>query len=162
MKNLAKQFRYYVWAYWLIVAFFMLGHNFLHAQENADNQDEEEFINFGYISVSSKYTIDSKAKNVTFKIRNNSTRSIKNIFFWIYEFKKDAKGAVEPLRLVNNPNKSGLPIKEATHEPYAEEKWRFHLIAANPPVDDSKKFALLVDPRGIKFAKFEKYFKKPK
>jgi hypothetical protein len=158
MKYIAKQWRLCFWVYLLTLGLLILGNNLAHAQENKDNPEEEaEFVNFGYVSVSPKYTIGPKAKRIIFKIRNNATRSIKNIFAWVYEIKKEEDGGVSGFRLVNNPNKSGLPIKGGAHEPSAEEQWSFPLIAANPPIDPSKQFTLLVDPRGVRFAAIENY-----
>ncbi len=125
------------------------------AQTEAKDNEGPEYINFGYVSVSPKYTIAPNAKSIIFRIRNNATRSIQSIFGWVYEFEEPEEGEATQFRLVNNPNKSGIPIKGAIHKPAAEEQWRFPLIAANPPVNSSKKFTILIDPRGIRFAIIE-------
>ncbi len=159
MKEIAKQLRLCFWVYSLTLGLWIQGNSLALAQENKDNPDEKEveFVNFGYVSVSPKYKIGPRAKRIIFKIKNNATRSIQSIFAWVYEIKKEDDGQVSEFRLVNNPNKSGLPIKGGTHEPSTEEQWSFPLIAANPPVDPSKQFTLLVDPRGVRFATIEKY-----
>ena len=130
--------------------------NSLAQNQQEENYEESEFVNFGYVSVSPKYKVGPKAKSITFKIRNNATRSIQSIFGWVYEFQKPKEGETPKFRLVNNPNKSGVPTKGVMHRPSAEAQWRFPLIASNPPVDTSKQFTILIDPKGIKFALIEK------
>ena len=132
------------------------GNALAQKNQNDSGKQEEEYINLGYISVSPKYKLGPRAKNIIFKIRNNATRSIQNIFGWVYEFQEGEEGEASEFRLVNNPNKGGIIDKGGAHEPTKEENWRFPLIAANPPINPSNKFTLLVDPRGIRFASFEK------
>lgn len=139
-----------------IIFFFGISDAQTQPNEDAIDQPEEEFINFGYISVSPKYKLGPRAKSITFKIKNNATRSIQSIFGWVYEYTESEEGEASDFRLVNNPNKSGLLFKGGEHKPITEETWRFRLIAANPPIDPSKKFTLLVDPRGIRFAIIER------
>ena len=52
--------------------------------------------------------------------------------------------------------KGGILLKGGAHQPSAEEQWRFPLVAANPPLDTSKQFTILIDPRGVRFANFER------
>ena len=143
-------------AFAAIILFFGISDAQTPANDDSSNKSEEEFVNMGYISVSPKYTIGPRAKSITFKIKNNATRSIQSIFGWVYEFTESEEGEVSNFRLVNNPNKSGLPSKRSAHKPITDETWRFPLIAVNPPIDPSKKFTLLVDPKGIRFAIIEK------
>ncbi len=148
----SKRWRLCFWIYSLSFA-LISGNSFAQTQENVT--EEQEFVNFGYVSVSPKYKIAPNAKSIIFKIRNNATRSIQSIFGWVYEFQEPEEGEATQFRLVNNPNKSGIPIKGVAHKPSAEEQWRFPLIAANPPVDSSKQFTILIDPRGVRFATIE-------
>jgi hypothetical protein len=142
-----------------LLVLLMSGNSFAQDQGNSkdpDNNQEPEYVNFGYVSVSPTFVVDPRAKSITFKIRNNATRSIQSIFGWVYEIKTEEKGATSQFRLVNNPNKGGILLKGRAHEPSAEKQWRFPLVAANPPLDPSKQFTILIDPRGVRFSNFEK------
>ena len=64
----------------------MSGNGLAQAQENTKDPDEDaQYVNFGYVSVSPRFAVDPRAKNITFKIRNNillfykSNRSIDSI-----------------------------------------------------------------------------------
>jgi hypothetical protein len=144
-------------AYLLGLILLMSGNSLAQTQENTKDPDEDvEYVNFGYVSVSPRFVVDPRAKNITFKIRNNATRSIQSIFGWVYEIRVEEEGATPQYRLVNNPNKGGILLRGGAHKPFAEEQWRFPLVAANPPLDPSKQFTVLIDPRGVRFANFEK------
>ncbi len=157
IKVILKKWGPYFGAYSLGLVLLVSGNSLAQAQENTKDPDEDaEFVNFGYISVSPRYTLAPRAKSIIFIIRNNATRSIQSIFGWVYEFQQEEEGGASQFRLVNNPNKGGVLIKGGAHEPAAEKQWRFPLVAANPPIDPSKQFTILVDPRGIRFAAFEK------
>ena len=156
-KVLFKQLKVYFGIYSLVL--LMSGNGFTEAQEDAkepDDTEEPEYVNFGYVSVSPRYALAPGAKSITFKVRNNATRSIQNIFGWVYELTIEEEGATPQFRLVNNPNKGGILLTGGMHEPAAEKQWRFPLIAANPPLDPTKQFTILIDPRGVRFANFEK------
>ena len=69
-----------------------------------EEKDGEEFVNFGYISVSKKYTLAPNGKSITYKIQNNATRSITNLYAWIYEVILKEDNNTPLYRLVNNPS----------------------------------------------------------
>jgi len=145
--------------YLLVFVFLISENSFAQNKENEedpDNNEETEYVNFGYVSASTSFVVDPRAKNITFKIKNNATRSIQSIFGWVYEIRVEEEGAIPQYRLVNNPNKGGILLKGGAHQPSAEEQWRFPLVAANPPLDTSKQFTILIDPRGVRFANFER------
>lgn len=144
--------------YLIALVLLISGNSVSQAQENTNTpggDQEPEYTNFGYVSVSPNFLVDPKARNITFKIRNNATRSIQSIFGWVYEIKVEEEGAAPQFRLVNNPNRGGILLKGRAHEPSSEKQWRFPLMATNPPVDPSKQFTILIDPRGVRFANFE-------
>tara|TARA_B100000686_G_scaffold355103_1_gene469938 strand:- start:5672 stop:6175 length:504 start_codon:yes stop_codon:yes gene_type:complete len=130
-------------------------------EENSEKKDAEDFVNLGYISVSKKFTLASNGKSITYKIRNNTTRSISNLFAWIYEIEKKKDNKSPLYRLVNNPNKGGLPIKGSAHSPGETTDWRFLLTAAVKTKKDID-YALRISHRGIFFVNMETGLKNSK
>lgn len=123
----------------------------------APGQQEQapEFINWGLISVSPKFTLGEKARFIIFPIRNNATRSIVAIYAWIFEVGEDENGAAT-FRLTNNPNAGGVLLKTKHHAPGAVADWRFSLLAANRPAGGgTPNFTLRVSQRAIFFARME-------
>lgn len=119
-----------------------------------EEEPEEEFVNWGYISVSPKFTLGGNVGFIVFPIKNNTSRSIRSIHAWVYELLQDESGA-ETYRLANNPNIGGLLFKEKFHSPGAVADWRFSLLAANRPAGGEPKFTFRVSHRGIFFARIE-------
>ena len=124
----------------------------ISAQE--EQPEEESFVNWGYISVSPKFTLGQKTQFIVFPVKNNTTRSIRTIHAWIYELSQDDQGTVT-FRLANNPNIGGLLFKEKLHTPGTVADWRFSLVAAKRPAGGEQKFTLRVSHRGIYFARIE-------
>ncbi|MFQ5673595.1 MAG: hypothetical protein ACE5G9_10910 [Nitrospinales bacterium] len=114
-----------------------------------------EFVNWGLISVSPKFTLGENARFIIFPIRNNATRSIVAVYAWIFEVGEDENGNAT-FRLANNPNTGGVLIKNKQHAPGTVADWRFSLVAANRPAGGgAPNFTLRVSPRGIFFARME-------
>lgn len=134
---------------------FILGTGQVLGQPAETDEEEIDFFNLGLISVSPNYILAEDAKFILFTIRNNTTRSISNIFGWVYEFIEDEQGVSSNFRLVNNPNQGGLIIKEKHHTPGTVVQWRFSLIASKQPVDPLKSFTLRISPKGIFFSRIE-------
>ena len=124
------------------------------ASAQEEQPEEEEFVDWGYISVSRNFTLGEKNRFIVFPIKNNTTRSIHTIHAWIYELLEDDKGG-STYRLVNNPNIGGLLFKTKLHIPGKVADWRFSLVAANQQAGGEPKFNFRVSHRGIFFAKTE-------
>ena len=92
----------------------MLGYpSQISAQEDVD----EKFINIGLISISDIHTLPKKTNTIVFRIKNNSTRTISNIFGWVYVYEKGTNGIGKNFVLQNNPHKGGNIVKGKPHRP---------------------------------------------
>ena len=129
------------------------------ANTNISGENAGEFIDLGYISFSPKYTLADNAKNIMFKIRNNTTRSIANIYAWIYEVTKDNNKRVPVYRLLNNPNNGGILVKGGAHRPGTVVDWRFLLVSADKN-NINGEYTLWVNHRGVFFTKMEPFKEK--
>lgn len=116
---------------------------------------ENELIDLGPISFSPDYNLSKDKSFIIFTIRNNTTRSIRGIFAWIYEFNEDENNVPVNFRLANNPHKGGLSITGEAHVPGALTGWRFPLTPARLLNDKSQKFILRASPKGIFFSTVE-------
>ena len=58
----------------------------------AQEVNEDKFFNIGPISISDLYTITPNKQNIVFKIKNNTSRTIRQIYGWAYKFDKGADG----------------------------------------------------------------------
>ena len=124
--------------------------------EEIEESKSEGFVNLGYISVSPKYIISTNGKTITYKIRNNTTRSISHLFAWIYEVKKQGENTTPSYRLVNNPNRAGLPVKGIAHPPGKIADWRFPLTAAETQKKSGVSYTFRISHRGVFFTNLEK------
>lgn len=119
-------------------------------QQNKETEVEETFFNLGYISYSASYVLSPDRLFITFKVKNNTSRPISNIFAWIYRTSKAKEGETPDFLLVNNPNKGGILLKGASHSPGETSEWRFPLIRAKEPVPQ-EEYSLRVSPKSIFF-----------
>ncbi|MFQ5444352.1 MAG: hypothetical protein ACE5EK_07030 [Nitrospinales bacterium] len=132
----------------------------LTAQEEPD--DLQSFINLGLISFSPKYKLAENGNHIIFRIRNNSGRSISNIFGWVYSFTKGKDGKGTDFRLVNNPHKGGMIVKGGPHIPGKIIEWRFLLTEKILPEETKREFTLRVSQKSIFFMRLEPPVQKPK
>lgn len=121
----------------------------------AKSEKKGEFISMGLVSVSREYTLADNSTFIVFKIKNNATRSIRNLFAWVYEYRESKSGTPSNFRLVNNPNRGGTLIEGDVHRPGTVAEWRFPLIGQDTVADSAKRFALRVSPSAVFFAQIE-------
>ena len=76
-----------------------------------------EFTNLGIISVSRNYTIAEDYSHIIFQIRNNSGRTIHNIYGWVYRYNQAPNGKPFNFVLVNNPHQGGIVVGGKSHRP---------------------------------------------
>lgn len=122
-------------------------------KKEADGENEE-FTNFGLISISTKSELSRDRKYISFNIKNNAGRSIANLFGWVYKYEEDEAGKKINFVLFNYPHKGGVCALGGFHKPGAKGKWRFILKEAVPS-EQTPKFLLLVNMNSIFFAKVE-------
>lgn len=121
----------------------------------AQEEGSEKFINIGLIGISSKYKIPVTTNTIVFRIRNNSTRTISQIFGWVYMYDKEPDGKGKNFVLLNNPHKGGNIIKGKPHRPGAISEWSFPLVRKALPASNIIEYTLRVHPRSIFFANVE-------
>ena len=128
---------------------------FYPAQAWAQEDIKENFVNIGLISISDRYTIPKKTNTITFRIKNNTARSINQIYGWVYMYNKETDGKGKNFVLLNNPHKGGNIIKGKPHQPGKVSEWSFPL--ARQPLDANQDigYTLRVHPRSIFFASIE-------
>lgn len=125
------------------------------AEEGAEPAGEEEdFTNYGLISISNKFELSKDRRHIAFNILNNTGRSISNLFGWVYEFDEDESGKKNKFILRNYPHKGSVCISSRFHKPGKRGKWRFVLKRAVPD-DAEHNFLLMVNLNSIFFAKVE-------
>ena len=126
------------------------------AQENAD----EKFVNLGLISISDLHTLPPKANTIVFRIKNNASRTISQIYGWVYMYDKIAGGKRINFVLMNNPHKGGNITKGAPHRPGTIAEWSFPLVREPFIANEEIDYSLRVHPRSIFFARIEPRDKK--
>ncbi len=124
-----------------------------NAQSKEDNE-EEKFINLGLISFSPKYIVTEDFRLIRFKIRNNTNRTISNMFPWIYKYKKSEDGKASDFILVNNPHQGGLIQKNRIHPPGKKLFWQFKLVRP-VPLEKNQEYTLRVSPKSIFYSRVE-------
>jgi len=115
----------------------------------------EKFVNIGLIGISNLYTLPDKTNTITFRIRNNSTRTISNIFGWVYRYDKSPDGKGKNFVLLNNPHKGGIIIKGKPHRPGTVSEWSFPLVREPFTANQEIDYTLRVHSRSIFFAHVE-------
>lgn len=130
----------------------------IHAQAQED--DEEKFVNLGLISISNKHTIPSKTNTIVFRIKNNAARTISQIYGWVYMYEKGPDGKGTNFVLLNNPHRGGNITKGAPHRPGAISEWSFPLVREPSSANQEIDYTLRVHTRSIFFASIEPRYKK--
>jgi len=140
----------------LTMVFSLYFHQTLHRESAAQESIlENELVNLGLISFSRQYRLVDDASFIIFKIRNNSTRTITNIYGWAYRYHRKDNGEKIDLVLINNPYKSGTLIIGRNHLPGTIAEWRFALVRGKPTGDARELYTLRVSPKSIYFAEME-------
>jgi len=121
----------------------------------AQEVNEDKFFNIGPISISDLYTITPNKQNIVFKIKNNTSRTIRQIYGWAYKFDKGADGKGKNFVLLNNPHKGGIIIKGKPHRPGSISEWSFPLVRKPSIASQETSYTLRVHSRSIFFASTE-------
>jgi hypothetical protein len=127
----------------------------LCCQVNGQEQKGEKFTNIGAIAISDKFTLPKNKRAIIFRIRNNTTRSISQIFGKVFMIDKEANDPRKKLLLTNNPNKGGNILKGSPHRPGTIAEWNFVLAVKPRLADQNISYTLQVHPRSIFFSKVE-------
>jgi hypothetical protein len=128
---------------------------FYTVQTVAQEDTKEKFSDIGPISISNLYTIPSKKNNIVFKIKNNTSRTISQIYGWAYKFDKGDDGKERNFVLLNNPHKGGVIIKGSPHRPGTISEWSFPLARKPSITSPETSYTLRVHSRSIFFASIE-------
>jgi len=118
-------------------------------------QKAEKFTNIGAIAISDKYTLPINRHAIIFRIRNNTTRSISQIFGKVYMIDKLATDPRKKFLLINNPHKGGNILKGSLHLPGKVSEWNFVLAMKPRIANQNLSYTLQVHPRSIYFSTVE-------
>lgn len=121
----------------------------------AQEDVKEKFVNLGLISISVLYTLPSKTNSIVFRIKNNSARTISQIYGWVYMYDKGPSGKGTNFALLNNPHRGGTIIKGAPHRPGTISEWSFPLVREAIIANEEIDYTLRVHTRSIFFASIE-------
>ena len=121
----------------------------------AQEGNAEKFVNLGLISISDQYTLPEKINSIVFKIKNNSSRTISNIYGWVYRYDIGPGNKGKNFVLMNNPHKGGTITKGKPQLPGAISEWSFPLVRKTSIPTGQVAYTLRVHPRSIFFAKIE-------
>lgn len=135
----------------LILAIWHIAGGESFCQQAKEKESNETFFNLGYISYSSTYVLSQDRMFITFKVKNNASRPVSNIFAWIYRTSESKEGETSDFLLVNNPNKGGILVHGGVHKPGETAEWRFSLTRAKKTDDPLDKYALRVSPKSVFF-----------
>jgi len=138
--------------YFLLIFFLFF---FLLTNEAFGQNEEEKFINMGPIAISNKYTIPEKKNAIIFRIKNNSSKSIKQLFGRVFIIDKSQPDTQKRVLLFNNPHKGGSIIKGKPHKPGTIAEWYFTLMGKPSKNNEEIKYTLQVNPKSIFFANVE-------
>ena len=138
--------------FFLLISFllFFLLHNETFAQN-----EEEKFTNIGPIGISNKYTIPEKKQAIVFRIKNNSPKSIMQLFGRVFMTDKNQPDPKKRVLLINNPHKGGSIVKGKPHRPGTISEWQFTLMRKPSKNNEEIKYTLQVNPKSIFFANLE-------
>lgn len=121
----------------------------------AQEQKAEIFTSLGAIAISDKNFLPPNRQAIVFRIRNDTSRSISQIFGKVYMINKIATDPSKKILLINNPHKGGNIVKGNPHLPGTVAEWNFAL-AIKPRVEDQNlSYTLHVHPRSIFFSTVE-------
>ena len=124
-------------------------------QVYGQEQKEEKFTNIGAIAISDKYTQPENRRAIVFRIKNNTTRSISQIFGKVYMIDKLATDPEKKFLLINNPHKGGNIRKGTLHLPGKISEWNFVLAMKPRMANQNLSYTLQVHPRSIYFSTVE-------
>ena len=139
----------------LLSSLSLLSSIFYSVQALAQEDSNEKFFNIGLISISDLYTIPSEKNNIIFRIKNNTSRTISQIYGWAYKFDKGPEGKTKNFVLLNNPHKGGMIIKGKPHRPGTVSEWSFPLVRKPSITSPETSYTLRVHSRSIFFASIE-------
>ena len=117
--------------------------------------EDEEFNNLGPISYSNDYKLSPESDHITYRIKNQTTRTLDNVYAWIYHAAEDKEGNPTTLTLVNNPHQGGIITLGKPHRPGDTAEWRFSLIKTLTTKIEGGKYTLRVSAKGIFFLRIE-------
>jgi hypothetical protein len=139
----------------LLSSLSLLSSIFYSVQALAQEDSNEKFFNIGPISISDLYTIPSEKNNIIFRIKNNTSRTISQIYGWAYKFDKGPDGKTKNFVLLNNPHKGGMIFKGKPHRPGTVSEWSFPLVRKPSITSPETSYTLRVHSRSIFFASIE-------
>jgi hypothetical protein len=139
----------------LLSSLSLLSSIFYSVHAIAQEDSNEKFFNIGPISISDLYNIPSKKKNIIFRIKNNTSRTISQIYGWAYKFDKGPDGKGKNFVLLNNPHKGGVISKGKPHRPGTISEWSFPLVSKPSITNQDTSYTLRVHSRSIFFASIE-------
>ena len=141
----------------LFIAFLLIFSLVLFLSNNQayGQEEEEKFTNIGPIGISNKYTIPEKKRAIIFRIKNNSSRTIKQLFGRVFKIDKSQTDPQKKFLLINNPHKGGSISKGKPHRPGTISEWHFTLALEAPTANEEIEYTLQVHPKSIFFANIE-------
>lgn len=125
------------------------------SQALAQEDVTEKFVNLGLISISDLYTLPSETNSIVFRIKNNASRTISQIYGWVYMYDKGPEGKGTNFVLLNNPHRGGTIIKGTPHRPGTISEWSFPLVREPFIANQEIEYTLRVHTRSIFFASIE-------
>ena len=128
---------------------------FLSNNKAYSQEEDEKFANIGPIGISNKYTIPKNKQAIIFKIKNNSSRTIKQLFGRVFKIDKSQTDLQKKFLLINNPHKGGSISKGKPHRPGTISEWHFTLALKPPAANEEIEYILQVNPKSIFFANVE-------
>ncbi len=149
MKSEAKHFHFIIF----IATMLSLGIHDNGFPQRAST--DEVFIDLGPISFSSNFVLSPDLDHITFRIKNQTTRTIDKMYGWVYHYAKGTVSNPRNLTLVNNPHRGGTVTLGQPHRPGEIAEWRFPLIKTLPSTDIAEKFTLRVTLKGIFYPRIE-------
>ena len=118
-------------------------------------EEEEKFTSIGPIGISNKYTIPENKRAIIFRIKNNSSRTIKQLFGRVFKIDKSQTDPQKKFLLINNPHKGGSISKGKPHRPGTISEWHFTLALEPQAANEEIGYTLQVHPKSIFFANIE-------
>ena len=128
---------------------------FLSNNKAYSQEEEEKFANIGPIGISNKYTIPKNEQAIIFKIKNNSSRTIKQLFGRVFKIDKSQTDPQKKFLLINNPHKGGSISKGKPHRPGTISEWHFILALKPPAANEEVDYILQINPKSIFFSNVE-------
>ncbi len=118
-------------------------------------ETDATYINLGLISYSTDYVLQEDVSAITFKIRNNTSRSISSLFAWVYRFQEGQEGVPGNFLLVNNPHRGSVTVKGGAHPPGRIREWRFEIVKRQRTAIGNEEYTLRVSPKSIFYLNIE-------